>query len=227
MNLTHAAAILMFLASTAKAAEMGALPALPSARQVLEAIHANDAGRKAAVTASAHATAKRVTPLQDHVRIDVYNYSDGSFNVSEPFNARIDIRGYKPFSNDFNFELSGRVGNDSMSGQARSRFSTDPTYGYILNGFGFNAYLDKFGSGWILNGTAGGKSFRYDIQRSFTDSYSVYDPGLDVRLETHSMSSTVDGWYDKNAVNPMQLALLGTVAGILSQPKLRQDPTRP
>src|SRR5207237_6100653 len=110
--------------------------------------------------------------------------------------TRINLRAYKPF-NDFNYQLSGFAGNQSLSGDARSRSMQDPAWGYVLSGSGFYAVLDKFGSGWTLNGDANGRHFNYTINRSFQDSYDISDFGLNVSLQTGSMSSYVDGWYDK------------------------------
>ena len=167
----------------------------------------------------------KTAALNGHVGINVYNYSDGSFTANEPW-AGVDLRAYKPF-NDFNYQLSGRAGNQSFSGDARSRFMQDPSYGYVISASGFYAVLDKFGSGWTLDGDSNGRRFHYIINRNFQDEYQIFDTGLNVSLRTGGMSASVEGWYDKAQVGPLHLAVLGTVAGILSQPKLRQDPTRP
>lgn len=216
------------------AAERSALPAMPTARKTLEALKGLE-DLKAPAAASARTRPDRsAAGLQDPIRINVYVYSGGDFNVYEPFDTRIDLRGYKPFSQDFDYRLSGRVGDDMVTGDARTKFHRDPTSGYVLNGQDFYATLDNFGRGWILHGNyvrkePGGASrretFNYHIRWDFMDRYEVFEPGLDLRIQFTSFSATVEGRYDKKLVGPMPLALIGTVAGILSQPKLRQHPS--
>ena len=58
---------------------------------------------------------------------------------------------------------------------------------------------------WSLNGDANGRHFNYTIQRSFQDSYDISDFGLNVSLQTGSMSSYVDGWYDKAQISPIMM----------------------
>lgn len=229
-------AALLSSAGALTAAERSALPALPTAAQVQQAL-APLTPLKAAALADAQKRRQPVPAVpHDQIRIDVWGYSDGSFNVSEPFEARIDLRGYKPFSNEYDYQLSGRIGDEMVIGDARTKVFSDPTMGYILNSHAFYATLEPFGSGWILqgnylrkfpNGASRREHFRYDIRRDFFDRYSIVEPGLDLRLRVDGFSASVEGRYDKQLVGATPLALVGTVAGILSQPRLRQDPRRP
>lgn len=215
-----------------RAAEAPSYAPLPSVESVVHGLQ----GLKAFKAASR----KRVAApkaLTEWVRLDVYQYSDDSFTVSD-HSRGVDVRADKIFRDDFDFRLFGRAGGRPFDGDARSKFMRDPSWGYTLRGSGFDAQLDRFGDGWILRGSceaADGKgaprrdSFNLRIDRDFPgrDDYRIWEAGLDLRIRATSWSSSVDGSYDASRVGPSLLALIGTSAGIINQPKLRRDPRRP
>ena len=194
-------------------------PAPPKAAP--EAVRAGKAG--------ARPTAAAAT---SRVRIEVYAYSDGGFTFWEPSHD-LNVRARKIWPDDFDFDLTGRADKQDFSGNARSKFMRDPSWGYQLSGRGFDAALDKFGDGWILSGSldqsgTGRQYFNYLIDRDFPrNNFRVWEQGLDLRIETTSFNSIIDGTIDPALVPSRILALLATAAGLINQPKLRQDPRRP
>lgn len=235
------AVCIALISAPAAAAERSPYPSLPTPGAVLrladfEALKARAVKAKAETEAAVKAAEARASERK-YVHINVYNYTDGTITVYEPW-INIDLRLYKPFQKDFDYQLSGRVANEMVSGDARTKSFNDPRWGYVLSGFGFHAYLDPFGRDWILNGSADRKdpdgrsrreSFNYRIDRVFADSreWRVWADGVDLNISMNGWAGTIDGSYDPARVGPMPLAILSAAAGLINQEKLRQDPTRP
>lgn len=234
MKTTRLAATLLLLAPIVSAEDFIFRP-LPSVPGVLESMDSLKVLQAPGSKESRRAAPRMAFDTQ--VRLNVYQYSDGSFTVYEPF-LRVDLRANKTWRDDFDFNLYGRVGDANFNGDARAKFMRDPALGYNLSGTGFNAYLDKFGDSYILNGSydftdASGatrrESFNYRIERDFPTSYTwrIWDFGIDLRVDTTPYSADMWGSYDKTRVGPGAIALLGTAVGLINQPKIRQTPGRP
>lgn len=230
MKIRHLASALVLSVSAVQAHDP-VFPGLPSVRAVLESARAR------AVIPPAASARGPAAAMASQVRMDVRQWSEGSFSVYEPY-LRVDLRADKIWRDRYDFRLFGNIASESVSGDARPKFSTDPSWGYWITGAGFNLHLDKFGDSWILNGfytrkdssgRAQQESVNYQLRRDFpnSDSYRVWEQGLDLRVWAGHFSASIDGSYDKDRVGVEILALLGAAVGIVNQPKLRRDPTRP
>jgi len=225
------------LPAVALAFEPSALPPMATPQAVLKSLDL-EALKRAAAQAREQAKKKPFIAPQ-WVRIEAYQYSDGSFNVWEPFlpiNLRAWRRGFD--REDYDFDLSGTVAREVISGQARSRFFRDPTWGFIISGQGFYANLDKFGDGWTLRGhyqiegpNRGSKKVEFDfrLERGFPEEYRVWDwdRKVDLRIQLTRLSATVEGFYEKDKAAPIELAIIGTCAGLINTVRSRQEPFRP
>ncbi len=234
MKTTRLAPLLLLLAAPLGAEDFIFRP-IPSVPVVLESLDSLKTLRAPGAKEGRRAAPRPA--FSAPVRVRVYQYSDGSFTVDEPF-LRVDLRADKTWRDDFDFRLFGRAGDGNFNGDARVKFMRDPALGYILTGAGFNAYLDKFGDSYILSGSydftdAAGRtrreSFNWQIRRDFPTDYSwrVWESGIDLSVNTTTFSAELWGSYDKDRVGPGAIALLGTAVGLINQPKVRQTPDRP